>query len=152
VTALTAVGVAALVGCQTHTPNTVGGPPPSRTPATFLPRPAHVVVVVEENHSYSDIIGSKDALYINWLASHGAAMTSSYAVTHPSEPNYLALFAGSTVGLTSDACPFGAAAAPNLATSLIAANDTFRAYVEDLPSPGDATCGAGGTRASTRRG
>ena len=31
--------------------------------------------------------------------------TASYAVTHPSEPNYLALFSGSTQGVTDDSCP-----------------------------------------------
>ena len=73
--------------------------------AQSLPRPSHVVVVVEENHSYSEIINSPQAPFINTLASEGALFTSSYAVAHPSQPNYLALFSGSTQGITNDSCP-----------------------------------------------
>ena len=64
--------------------------------ATILPKPDHVVIVMEENHSYADILGSASAPYINALASQGASFTDSHAITHPSEPNYLALFSGST--------------------------------------------------------
>ena len=71
--------------------------------AAALPTPAHVVVVVEENRSAAGIIGNKSAPYINSLATNGALMTQSFAITHPSEPNYLALFAGDTFGSASDA-------------------------------------------------
>lgn len=76
------------------------------------PPPAHVVIVVEENHAYDDVMGSKSAPYINSLANSGTLMTRSFAVTHPSEPNYLALFAGDTLGLASDACPSAPAPPP----------------------------------------
>ena len=59
---------------------------------TTIPSPSHVVVVMEENHNYSEIMGSSQAPYINTLASMGAVFTHSYGVSHPSEPNYLALF------------------------------------------------------------
>jgi hypothetical protein len=108
-----------------------------------LPTPAHIVVVVEENRSDANIIGNKSAPYINALAGNGAQMTASYAETHPSEPNYLALFAGSTLGLTSDACPVNAGAAPNLASELLAAGYTFTGFAEDLPSVGSTACAAG---------
>src|SRR5437879_11560491 len=73
--------------------------PAVRPAANALPTPAHIVVVMEENHSFSDIIGNtSQAPYFNQLASEGAELTSSYAITHPSEPNYMALFAGSTFG------------------------------------------------------
>ena len=62
--------------------------------AKKLPRPAHVIIVMEENHSYADIIGSQQAPYINGLAQSGALFTDSHAVTHPSQPNYLELFSG----------------------------------------------------------
>ena len=55
-----------------------------------VPTPAHIVVVMEENHSYNEIIGSSSAPYINSLANAGALFTQSFAITHPSEPNYLA--------------------------------------------------------------
>jgi acid phosphatase len=111
--------------------------------AAALPTPAHVVVVVEENRSAADIIGNKSAPYVNSLATDGALMTQSFAITHPSEPNYLALFAGDTFGLASDACPVDRGAAPNLGSELLAGGQTFTGYSEDLPSVGSTTCGSG---------
>ncbi|MDT4936599.1 MAG: phosphatidylinositol-3-phosphatase, partial [Pseudonocardiales bacterium] len=61
------------------TGSAVGGP-------VSVPRPAHVVVVVLENHSVDAIVGQSDAPYLAQLASSGAVLTQSYAVTHPSEP------------------------------------------------------------------
>ena len=67
-----------------------------------VPTPAHVVVVVEENHSYDEVIGNSGAPYINSLATQGALFTNSYAIEHPSQPNYLDLFSGSNQGVTDD--------------------------------------------------
>src|SRR5215470_2588223 len=52
------------------------------------PRPDHVVVVVLENHSYSEVLDGSQAPFIASLATDGAVFTQSFAVTHPSEPNY----------------------------------------------------------------
>jgi hypothetical protein len=117
-------------------------PAPEAT-AQVLPVPAHIVIVIEENKPDSSVIGSKSAPYINALAAQGANMTRSFAETHPSEPNYLALFAGSTFGLTSDACPVNAGAAPNLASELLAAGYSFAGFSEDLPAVGSTACSAG---------
>jgi hypothetical protein len=117
----------------------VGGALAIPTPTQRVPRPDHVVIVIEENHSYSEIIGSPAAPYINSLARQGASFTQSYAVAHPSEPNYLALFSGSTQGVDDDSCPHTYSAA-NLANELIAANLTFGGYSEDLPSAGYNGC------------
>src|SRR5437667_12287490 len=46
---------------------------------TGVPRPDHVVIVIEENHSYDEIIGSTKAPYINSLAQQGALFTASFA-------------------------------------------------------------------------
>jgi phospholipase C len=110
--------------------------------AATLPRPAHVVVVMEENHSYADIIGSASAPYINSLASQGALFTHSFAITHPSQPNYLALFSGSTQGTTSDSCPHTFTTG-NLASELIAAGFPFTGYSEGLPKAGSTVCTSG---------
>ena len=110
--------------------------------AAALPKPDHLVVVIEENHSYSDVIGSSSAPYINSLASQGASFTQSFAVSHPSEPNYLALFAGSTEGLSSDSCPHTYSTA-NLGSELIAAGLTFTGYSESMPSDGYTGCTSG---------
>src|SRR5262245_20691772 len=118
------------------------GPAPVAAAQT-IPVPAHIVIVVEENKPDSGIIGSKSAPYINALAAGGANMTQSFAETHPSEPNYLALYSGNTFGLTSDACPVDAGAAPNLASELLAAGYSFGGFSEDLPAVGSPACSAG---------
>jgi phospholipase C len=102
----------------------------------------HVVVLVEENRSATQVIGSAAAPYLTSLARGGASMTQSYAVAHPSQPNYLALFSGSTQGITSDSCPhvFGA---ENLGHQLLAAGRTFAGYSEGLPSAGYTGCLSG---------
>jgi hypothetical protein len=112
--------------------------------ASSIPQYSHVVVVMEENHSYSDIIGdTTDAPYMNQLANSGALMTSSFGVSHPSEPNYMALFAGSTFGLSSDKCPVNEGTTANLGSELLGAGYTFAGYSEDLPSTGSTACTSG---------
>ena len=120
-----------------------GSPQPARSgAAASVPRPRHTVLVVFENHAFDEIIGNTQAPFINRLAADGALLTASYAVTHPSEPNYLALFSGGTHGVTSDQCPTSIRA-PNLAADLLAARLTFTGYAEDLPAQGSTVCGQG---------
>ena len=107
-----------------------------------IPRYSHIVVVIEENHSYSKIIGNSTAPYINSLASRGALFTRSYGITYPSEPNYLALLAGSTFGLTSDSCPHRFSAA-NLGSELLAAGLSYKSYSESMPKQGYLGCKSG---------
>lgn len=107
-----------------------------------LPRPDHVVIVVLENHAYGEVIQNSNAPYISSLATSGATLTQSFAVTHPSQPNYLALFSGSTQGLTSDSCPHTYSGA-NLGQELIAAGRTFVGYSESMPSDGYTGCTSG---------
>jgi len=111
--------------------------------AAGLPAPpAHTVVVVLENHGYGEVIGSPQAPYLNGLARQGALLTDSRAVTHPSEPNYLALFSGSTQGVTDDSCPHQFPG-PSLGSELIAAGRTFTGYSEGLPATGSQACTSG---------
>lgn len=118
-------------------------PPRISLAAAAIPQPAHIVIVVEENRSENGIIGNKSAPFITSLAAGGANMTQSYAETHPSEPNYLALFAGNTFGVTKDLCPVNAGAAPNLGSELLAAGYTFVGFAEGLPAVGSPVCTAG---------
>jgi acid phosphatase len=111
--------------------------------AAAMPQPSHVVIVIEENRSQANIIGNRSAPFINALAARGAMMAQSFAETHPSEPNYLALFAGSTLGVTKDSCPVNAGATPNLASQLLSAGHTFVGYAESLPAVGSPVCSAG---------
>lgn len=108
------------------------------------PSPSHVIVIVEENKEYDDIAGTRSAPYLNDLIARGASFTRSYGVAHPSQPNYLALFAGVT-NTDGDHCPPGGIAtnAPNLATELRSAHLTFAGYSEDLPQAGSRACWAG---------
>ncbi|MEO8048578.1 MAG: alkaline phosphatase family protein [Nitrospirota bacterium] len=98
--------------------------------------------MIEENHAYSQIIDSPDAPYTNRLATQGALFTQSFGITHPSQPNYLALFSGSTQGITDNSCPH-TFATPNLGHNLITAGLTFAGYSEDLPAAGSLICSIG---------
>ena len=89
---------------------------------------AHIVVVVEENHSFSEIVGNPQTPYINSLASAGVLLTNYHAVSHPSEPNYFALYAGSTFGVQDDGSY--SEPDPTLATILQGNGESFIGYVE----------------------
>lgn len=102
-------------------------------------KPDHVVVVIEENKSFEDIIGNKEASYINHLAGQGALMMKSYAVAHPSLPNYLALFSGSTHGIKDDGCEY-VFMGGNLAQSLQEKGLSFKTFSETMPDIGFARC------------
>lgn len=102
----------------------------------------HVVIVIEENHGYDQIVGSGSAPYINKLLAESAVFTDAHAVTHPSQPNYLAFFSGTTQGITGDQClkdstPF---TTPNLGAALIKNGYTFKGYAQTMPSVGYREC------------
>ncbi|HEY3777282.1 MAG TPA: alkaline phosphatase family protein [Rhizomicrobium sp.] len=111
--------------------------------AKGVPKPDHVIVVMEENHSYSEIIGNADAPYINSLAQSGALFTNAYAIEHPSQPNYLDLFSGSNQGVTDDSCPHIFRKVGNEESELLAAGLSFKGYSEELPSRGSEVCAQG---------
>ncbi|MGA9173593.1 MAG: alkaline phosphatase family protein [Thermoactinomyces sp.] len=125
----------ALIGTTTFVPFDQG----KAQAISSIPRPNHVVIVVEENHSYNEIIGNPSAPYINSLAKQGANFTASFGVEHPSEPNYLDLFSGSNQGVTDDSCPHTFSTA-NLGSNLLTAGFTFGGYSEDMPSVGYTGC------------
>jgi hypothetical protein len=72
-----------------------------KQPATYQ----HVVWIVFENKSYSEIIGDSAAPYLNSLAAKCGLATNYLAVSHPSLPNYIALTSGGTQGITDDNPP-----------------------------------------------
>ncbi len=99
--------------------------------------PAHIAVIVMENHEYGDIIGSRSgggAPFINSLARRYGLASEMYAVTHPSLPNYLALTGGATFGIDSD-CTDCSVGATSIVDQLERAHLSWRAYMEDLPRP-----------------
>ena len=69
-----------------------------------LPHPDHIIIVIDENHGYSQVVGSANAPYINELIKEGALFTNSHGIGHPSQPNYLALFSGNIQGVKNDNC------------------------------------------------
>jgi hypothetical protein len=111
-------------------PSSGSSPPPPRA----VP---HVMVIVMENASYGDIIGNSSVPYFNSLAQNYVSVTQSYAVAHPSLPNYLEMTSASTWGVTDDGSPGGdSGGAPNLMTEMDAAGLSWAGYMENMPSIG----------------
>jgi hypothetical protein len=108
--------------------------------AQSVSRPDHVVIVMLENKRYDAVVGDPKTPWLTWVAQNAANMTRFYAETHPSQPNYLALFSGSTQGVTDNNCPHDLGNRANLARQLIDAGQTFTGYAEDLPKVGFRGC------------
>ena len=106
--------------------------------ANGVPRYDHVVLVIEENHTYNQIIGNSSMPYLNSLATGGALFTQSSGTEHPSQPNYLDLFSGSDQGVYGD-YPLDSVSpltADNLGAELLHHGKSFGIYSEALPSTG----------------
>jgi len=98
----------------THRSSVTAAPTPRATPHPSAPKPTprptthgwpsigHIYEIVLENHELGSIIGNGSAPYINGLARRYGLATNYTAVSHPSLPNYLALWSGSTQGITDD--------------------------------------------------
>jgi fibronectin type 3 domain-containing protein len=106
-----------------------------RTLLSGVPHFDHIVVVIEENKSPTDVIGSNEAPYINSLAQTGAYLSQSYGTDRPSQPNYIALFSGSNQGVSSNS-DVNLGNIPNLGSQLIASGKSFVEFSEDLPYVG----------------
>lgn len=105
---------------------------------------SHVFVVVEENHSYAQVVGNPSMPYLNLLINNYGLATQYYANAHPSLPNYLWLTSGGNDGITTDVCP-ATVAQDNIVRHLDAAGITWKSYAENLPSVGFMGCsGSGG--------
>ncbi len=108
---------------------TSGGPEP------IFPTPIrHIVEVILENTEASSVLAG--APYEGELAHDYAYLNQSYAVCHPSEPNYLAMITG-----LQTPCETGNYAVLdqwNLADQLETQGFTWKAYAESMPT----SCGA----------
>jgi len=87
----------------------------------------HVVVIMDENQSYGDIIGRSSASYLNHLAAVCGLATNFRGVTHPSHPNYMAI----TGGIRT---PAGYIDAPNIFRQVRRAGGSWRVYEEAMPT------------------
>ena len=116
--------------------------PGATSDSIHLPRPDHIIIMVDENHGYKQVVGSDNAPYINELIKAGALFTDSHGVGHPSQPNYIVLFSGNNQGVKNDIClekktPF---TTPNLGASLLEKGFTFKGYAQTMPSEGYLSC------------
>jgi len=104
-----------------------------------LPVYDHIVIVVEENKDYEQILGGHDAPYLQKLAAEGASFERMSGEEHFSQGNYFWLFSGSNqnVGFF-DQVPSAANhpdypfQASNLGTQLIKKGLSFKGYAESL--------------------
>src|SRR5256885_3257625 len=107
----------------------------------------YIVTILMENNGLCDVTpsivsgcnsSSIPAPYLTTLAQTYGFNTHYTAVDHPSEPNYVALFGGSTFGYTSDGYCCFQLNAPNLVDRLETAGLTWKAFAED--ASGSGTC------------
>jgi acid phosphatase len=123
---LAAVGVACGGGSGTSPVQT---PVPASQP-TF----DHVVLVIEENHSFSEVIGNSSMPYLNGQAQKYGLAAQYFATAHPSLPNYLML----TTGLmeTFDDNFAGTISDDHVFRELGKAGKSWKVYAESLPQAG----------------
>jgi len=108
------------------------------TTTTTVPASSHVFIVVEENHSYSSVIGNSSMPYLNSLASKYGLATQYYANTHPSIGNYFMLTAGQIITNNDSFC--STLTQDNVVRHLLSAGKTWKAYAQSLPSAGYTGC------------
>ena len=99
-----------------------------------VPLFGHVFLLLEENHSYSEVIGSSSMPYLNSLAQQYGLATQYFADTHPSIGNYFMLTTGQII--TNDDYYTGTVSDDNFVRHFISAGITWKSYAEDLPSVG----------------
>ena len=104
-----------------------------------VPSLDHVVVIVMENKTYDQARGEA---FTASLITQSSSFTQSHALTHPSQPNYLALWSGSSQGVTNNDCPPPGSpfTTNNLGHACEAAGIAWKAYCESLPSVGSSIC------------
>jgi phospholipase C len=109
--------------------------------STATPVPIrHVIVVMLENRSYKQVVGSPDAPYETSLATHCGVATAMFGATHDSAANYLAVSAGEYPAASRRGCSSVGACADssdNLYHQLAAAKLSWRGYEESMPRPCD---------------
>ncbi len=94
------------------------------------------MVVMMENEGAGNIIGNPALPFVTSLADDYGSATQSYALAHPSLPNYLAIVSGSNQGITQDQPPSSGnfPGVPTLADQLASAGVREKTYAENLPA------------------
>src|SRR5437867_4101190 len=107
----------------------------------------YIVTILMENNGLCDVTpslvsgcgsSSIPSPYLTTLSQTYGFNTHYTGISHPSEPNYVALFGGSTLGISSDGNCCFQLNAPNLVDRLEAAGLTWKAFAEDASRSG--TC------------
>ncbi len=109
-------------------------PDPGPTPQPAIPAVAHVALVVLENHSASQVLGSPDMPFFNALAAQHALAANYFGNTHPSIGNYFMLTTG--VIESNDDNFAGIITDDNIVRALAGAGKSWKAYMESLPGHG----------------
>src|SRR6202047_4898836 len=131
---LLGICVVALAGCVGQVAKT---PPPAAPVVAQNARFGHVIVVVEENHNYGDVVANGSMPYLNGLANQYGLATNYFANGHPSIPDYFMLTTGKTLTLIDAVTPDSFSVSDdNVIRELIAAGKTWKSYAEDLPAIG----------------
>jgi phosphatidylinositol-3-phosphatase len=94
----------------------------------------HVFLVMEENHGFTQVIGSTAMPYFNSLATQHALATQYFANTHPSIGNYFMLTTGNLE--TNDDAFTGTITDDNIVRALLSSGKTWKIYAQSLPSAG----------------
>jgi phospholipase C len=106
----------------------------------------HVVLVMMENRTYGQVVGSGDAPYETYLAGECGNAAAAFAATHWSAADYLAISAGEYPLQSPHGCAFVRTCADgsdNLYNQLSSAGLTWRGYMESMSSPCDRTSEGG---------
>jgi hypothetical protein len=84
-----------------------------------VPHLDHVIFIMMENHSYSQIIGNPDAPFTNQYAERVNLARNYFAVAHPSLTNYLEVTGGSNFNVLNDNSPdwHNATCTPNIVSN-----------------------------------
>ena len=90
-------------------------------------------IIVLENHSAKSVIGDPNTPYITSLAQQYGEAANYFGVTHPSEPNYIAMTSGSN-WFTNNDNPANRFDHTNVVDGLDAAHISWDAYMEALPT------------------
>lgn len=96
---------------------------------------SHIFMVMESSQNYSSIVGSPSAPYINnTLIPQGTLLTNYFADYHPEIGDYFQLTAGQTITGTDSFT--STVTADNIVRHLLAMNETWKEYSEQIPSVG----------------
>jgi len=95
-----------------------------------VPQSKHVVVVMEENTSYSNVVDNSQWPHLNSLIKAGALPTNYYADTHPSIGNYFMLTTGQI--LTNDDNSTQVWNVDNIARRMLSSGVSFKIYAEGI--------------------